>query len=560
MKKNISRALLLVLLAVLLPISALASAYNQKPKVVVIIIVDQLRGDLVERYHDEFVPGGFRRFMDQGAWFSTCYYQYANTRTAPGHATLGSGTYSLGHGIINNEWFDPKRGRIVSSVEDDNTTVIGAPIEGFSASPFNLLTDTIGDELKLGTSGRARVFGIALKDRAAILPVGYSANAAYWIDKDGGQWITSSYYMKEAPAWLLTYNQNGERAKAMLGKSWKGANGEAVFNTTPQAKADGTMAGFYDTVGPTPYANDYTIAFAEELMERENVGSGPVTDLVSVSFSSHDILGHKKGPDSNEEHEMMLALDKQIAEFLTWLDQKYGRENIVLALAADHGIAPVPDFAIKLRMPAFGFEGKDLVAQLNRMIDQQLKSTKLAAARAAAPKPQKPVEVPKYVVSLDYPFTMLDEHAWEGTKLSEADAEKMVGELLVKLGLRGFVTKSQLAKAEVPNTIFARKYLNSYSPHASWYVMGMARPFVVGYSSGTDHEMPYTYDSHIPLAFAGPMFRPGQYRETVEPVDLAVTLSSVLGVNPPASAVGRVLHEAFTDAPAPGATSKGVAQ
>ena len=560
MKKNISRALLLVLLAVLLPISALASAYNQKPKVVVIIIVDQLRGDLVERYHDEFVPGGFRRFMDQGAWFSTCYYQYANTRTAPGHATLGSGTYSLGHGIINNEWFDPKRGRIVSSVEDDNTTVIGAPIEGFSASPFNLLTDTIGDELKLGTSGRARVFGIALKDRAAILPVGYSANAAYWIDKDGGQWITSSYYMKEAPAWLLTYNQNGERAKAMLGKSWKGANGEAVFNTTPQAKADGTMAGFYDTVGPTPYANDYTIAFAEELMERENVGSGPVTDLVSVSFSSHDILGHKKGPDSNEEHEMMLALDKQIAEFLTWLDQKYGRENIVLALAADHGIAPVPDFAIKLRMPAFGFEGKDLVAQLNRMIDQQLKSTKLAAARAAAPKPQKPIEVPKYVVSLDYPFTMLDEHAWEGTKLSEADAEKMVGELLVKLGLRGFVTKSQLAKAEVPNTIFARKYLNSYSPHASWYVMGMARPFVVGYSSGTDHEMPYTYDSHIPLAFAGPMFRSGQYRETVEPVDLAVTLSSVLGVNPPASAVGRVLHEAFTDAPAPGATSKGVAQ
>jgi len=557
MKKNISRALLLVLLAVLLPISALASAYNQKPKVVVIIIVDQLRGDLVERYHDEFVPGGFRRFMDQGAWFSTCYYQYANTRTAPGHATLGSGTYSLGHGIINNEWFDPKRGRIVSSVEDDNTTVIGAPIEGFSASPFNLLTDTIGDELKLGTSGRARVFGIALKDRAAILPVGYSANAAYWIDKDGGQWITSSYYMKEAPAWLLTYNQNGERAKAMLGKSWKGANGEAVFNTTPQAKADGTMAGFYDTVGPTPYANDYTIAFAEELMERENVGSGPVTDLVSVSFSSHDILGHKKGPDSNEEHEMMLALDKQIAEFLTWLDQKYGRENIVLALAADHGIAPVPDFAIKLRMPAFGFEGKDLVAQLNRMIDQQLKSAKPVAARAAAPKP---VEVPKYVVSLDYPFTMLDEHAWEGTKLSEADAEKMVGELLVKLGLRGFVTKSQLAKAEVPNTIFARKYLNSYSPHASWYVMGMARPFVVGYSSGTDHEMPYTYDSHIPLAFAGPMFRPGQYRETVEPVDLAVTLSSVLGVNPPASAVGRVLHEAFTDAPAPGATSKGVAQ
>jgi hypothetical protein len=218
----------------------------------------------------------------------------------------------------------------------------------------------------------------------------------------------------------------------------------------------------------------------------------------------------------------------------------------------------VPDFAIKLRMPAFAFDGKDIAAQLNRMIDQQLKATKPATAATPA-KPAK-AETPKYVVALDYPFVMLNEHAWEETKLSQADAEKMVGELLVKLGLRGYVTKSQLAKAEVPNTIFARKYLNSYSPLGSWYVMGMSRPFVVGYSSGTDHEMPYTYDSHMPLAFAGPMFRPGQYRETVEPVDLAVTLSSVMGVNPPASAVGRVLHEAFADAPAPGAPSKGVAQ
>ncbi|HEX8926795.1 MAG TPA: alkaline phosphatase family protein [Terriglobales bacterium] len=556
MKKNISRVLVLVLLAVILPISALASAYNQKPKVVVIIIVDQLRGDLVERYHDEFVSGGFRRFTDQGAWFTTCYYQYANTRTAPGHATLGTGTYSLGHGIINNEWFDPKRNHMVSSVDDDNTVAVGADVKGISASPFNLLTDTIGDELKLGTSGRARVFGIALKDRAAILPVGYSANAAFWIDHDSGQWITSSYYMKQAPTWLLEYNQNGTRAKAMLGKSWKGANGEEVFTTTPQTKADGTVAGFYDTVGATPYANDYTIAFAEELMERENVGSGPVTDLVSVSFSSHDILGHRKGPDSNEEHEMMLALDKQLAGFFSWLDQKYGRDNVVLAFAADHGMAPVPAFAAKMRVPAVAYNGREIAAELNRMIDQQFKSTKPAATSAKQGK----LETPKYVIALDYPLAMLDEHAWEGTKLNEADAEKMVGELLMKLGLRGYVTKSQLAKAEVPDTVFTRKYLNSYSPHGSWYVMGMARPFVIGYPTGTDHEMPYTYDSHIPLAFAGPMFRPGQYRETVEPVDLAVTLSSVLGVNPPASAVGRVLHEAFADAPAPGAPSKGVAQ
>jgi len=557
MKSHLRIALLLALV-LLVSATALASAYDRKPKVVVVIIVDQLRGDLVERYHDEFIPGGFRRFTDEGAWFTTCYFQYSNTRTAPGHATLGTGSYTLGHGIVNNEWFDPKidpgdakslrcvadadlaAHHTVSSVFDPNTLIVGIEGNHCGSSPFRLLTDTLGDELKLATGGKARVFGIAFKDRAAILPVGFTANAAYWIDHVSGKWVSSTYYMKELPGWLAAFNGNGERATKYLNQEWKDAQGNVLRTTKQEKTADGTVTPFYDLVGPTPLANDYTIEFARELMERENVGSGPVTDLVTISFSSHDILGHKTGPDSPEEHAMMLALDREFAAFFEWLDKRYGRENVVLAFAADHGIAPMPDYSAKLRMPAFSVDGKDFGTQINRMV----------AAKLGQPG--------DYVHYFDYPNAFLNAAAFEAVHVNQADAEKMVGEAMMALGLRGYVTKGQLAQGVAPATVFARKYLNAYSPHASWYVLGMTQPFVVGYPTGTDHAMPYTYDSHIPLAFAGPMFRPGHYRETVEPVDLAVTLSSVLGVNPPASAVGRVLHEAFVDAPAPGAPSEGV--
>ncbi len=557
--KTSLRVALLLALAVLTAVTALASAYDHKPKVVVIIIVDQLRGDLIERYYDEFGPGGFRRFMDEGAWFSTCYFQYANLRTAPGHATLGTGTYTLGHGIINNEWFDPRidpgdaqslscqadadlaARHTVSSVFDPSTMLVGVAGNRCGASPFRLRTDTIGDELKLATGGRARVFGIALKDRAAILPVGFAADGAYWIDHLSGKWVSSTYYMKELPGWLAAFNGNGEHAARYLNLEWKDTLGNVLRTTIQVKKADGTMPTFYDLVGPTPFADEYTLEFARELMEKENVGNGPVTDLVSISFSAHDILGHKTGPDSREEHAMVLSLDRKFAAFFAWLDQRYGRENVVLALAADHGIAPVPDYSSGLRLPAFAVDGRDFGTEINRLL-----AFKFGKAG-------------DYVHYFDYPNAFLNAEAFAAVQVNETDGERMVGEAMVKLGIRGYVTKEQLAKGVVPATVFTRKYLNSYSPLSSWYVLGLAQPFVVGYPTGTDHAMPYTYDSHIPLAFAGAAFRPGHYRETVEPVDLAVTLSSLLGINPPASAVGRVLHEAFIDAPAPGAFSEGVA-
>jgi len=523
MRKSI-RSLAVLMLFVALAVSALASAYNAKPKLVVVIVIDQFRGDMLERHYDELSPNGFRTLLDHGAWFKNCYYNYANTETGPGHATIGTGSYTLGHGIMANQWYDPARGRFVTSVQDDNAKVLGADVAGPSASPHNLQTDTIGDELKLATGGRAKVFGISLKDRAAVLPVGYSANAAYWIDYQSGAWITSTYYMTDAPAWVTAFNEAGSRAK-YLGREWKASDGKVLRST---AQEDGKPKPFFELVGPTPFANDYTIDFARALIENEKLGQGPVTDLLSISFSSNDILGHKVGPDSVEEREMVLSLDRQIGGFLQYLKAKFGADNLIVALTADHGVAPLPDYAKKLRIPASNLNIRDYAPQLNEMLASKLGKEG------------------KYVVSFDYPKAFLNPNAFAAAGVGEAEAERTVGDMMMQFGIRGYVTKSQLAANEVPDTVFSQQLRNSYSPLPSWYVFGFASPFVIASTSGTSHGQPYSYDAHVPLVLYGNPFKAGSYYQHAEPVDLAVTLSAVLGINKPASAVGRPLWEAIS--------------
>jgi predicted AlkP superfamily pyrophosphatase or phosphodiesterase len=515
-------------------VATFASAYNAQPKLVVIVVVDQLRGDLLERYRDDFPDGGFRLLMDHGAWFTSCYYNYAATKTAPGHSTIGTGTYVLGHGILANEWWDPKLRRVITSVEDESTKPLGLPNgaegEKWSSSPHNLQTDTIGDELKLATGGRAKVYGLALKDRAAILPVGFSADAAFFLDPQSGAFVTSTYYMPQAPDWLVRFNASGTR-ESYLNREVKDAAGNVLRSTAPAKDDKGKAASFYDLVGPTPWGDDYTVDVAKRIIDNEKLGTGAVTDLISISFSSPDILGHKVGPDSPEHKAMLLALDRSLAGFFQYLDTKVGKGNWVVALSADHGIAPMADYASKLRIPAFNFSSSDLQTQLNYMLKQQYGKEG------------------NYVVYIDYPTVHLDSEAFEAVNVSQDDGEKAVGELMLKLGFRGYATKTQMSAGELKNSIFRQQILNSYSPLAGWYVTGFMPPFQIGASTGTTHALPYSYDAHVPLAFYGSAFRAGIYREDVEPVDLAVTLSSLLRINKPASATGRALHEAFIDHP-----------
>jgi len=342
---------------------ASASAYSAHPKLVVIIVIDQFRGDYLERYHDQFGEGGFRVFLDRGAYFADCNYDYANTRTAPGHATLFTGAYTSGHGIVSNEWWDPQKKKRVTSVEDDATRLVGIESDSPGASPHNLMSDTLGDELKLATGGKARVFAVSLKDRAAVLPGGFSADGAYWIDPKTGGWISSTYYRPDLPEWVRNFNSS-HRAEKFWNREWKDADGKVLGSTAPRNGRDGNPAGFYEVIGSTPFANEYQFEFAKELVLYEKLGAGQVTDLLAISLSANDILGHQVGPDSPQMRSMALELDRQLAEFLGFLGHQIGMANVWMALSADHGIAPLPDFAKTLRLPAANLDGKALRDQV----------------------------------------------------------------------------------------------------------------------------------------------------------------------------------------------------
>src|SRR6266403_2317453 len=403
--RSLSVALLLL---VSIP-AAFASAYNARPKLVVVIVIDQFRGDYLERYRDQFGDGGFRVFLDRGAYFTECSYDYANTRTAPGHATLFTGSYTSGHGIVSNEWWDPQKKKRVTSVEDDTTKLVGAGKTGPGASPHNLTSDTLGDELKLATGGKARVFAVSLKDRAAVLPAGFSGDAAYWIDPKSGDWITSTYYRPDLPEWVRNFN-GSHRTDKYWNREWKDSEGNVLGSTAPRKGKDGSAAGFYEVIGATPFANEYQLQFAKELVLYEKLGAGLATDLLVISLSANDILGHRVGTDSPLMRGMAVELDRELAEFITFLGHQVGLANIWMDLSAGHGMAPLPEFAKGLRLPAANLHVDELRKQINSLLSKKY-------SKAA-----------EYVLDLDYPMAWLNDEAFAGHK--EADAEADTGEAM----------------------------------------------------------------------------------------------------------------------------------
>jgi predicted AlkP superfamily pyrophosphatase or phosphodiesterase len=519
------RAKLAVLLALLLAVpAAYGTAYQASPRLVVILVIDQFRGDYLERFHDEFGPSGFRNFTDRGAYFPACYYDYANTRTAPGHATIGTGTYSSGHGILANEWWVPASKQVLSSVDDPTTKIVGVESAGMGASPHNLLADTLGDELRLATQGNSRVYGVALKDRAAILTTGFSANGAYWIDHASGAWVTSTYYVSEAPRWLANFNSQ-KHAQKYLNQDWKDADGQVLGSTAPHDGSDGKPINYYELVGSAPFGNDYEFEFARELILQEKLGQGTVTDLLVISLSANDLVGHAYGPDSPQIHAMALALDRQIAEFTGFLQQQYGN-RFWMALTSDHGVAPTNVTSVSLRIPSIVTPNKEMKSELNKALAARL---------------HKPGE---YVRSVSFPIVFVNNEAF-AEKTTEADAETHVAEAMRSMGFVTAYTKEQLATGEVAPNPVGRMFANSYSPYGGWWVMGFPPPFTVSTKEAAEHGVAYSYDQHVPLAFYGPAFRSGVYREQVEPTDLAPTLAVLLGINKPTNSTGRVLVQAL---------------
>lgn len=543
------RALIRLLTILSLLTSAFGSAYQNRPKLVVVIVIDQFRGDYLERYYDRFGEGGFRLLMDHGANFTDCHYDYANTRTAPGHATLFTGAYSDGHGIALNEWWDPMLRKVVTSVEDNHyETLKPGGSNEIGVSPHNLLADTIGDELKLATAGKSRVFGVSFKDRAAVLPGGYSANAAYWIDREDGAWESSNYYFKALPQWVVSFDAVGPQKK-YLNQEWKGPDGAVLDTTAPATNSAGLPLGFYDLVGKTPFANDYEFDFAKELIKQEKLGSGPTTDLLSISLSANDILGHRVGPNDPKMAAMALALDRQLADFFNFLKQEFGLENVWIALSADHGIAPLPDDAQAMRMPGGYLDESSMAQQINQRLAARFPQV-TGGPRCLRPEDAKRTHregTPDFVAWMNWPIAILCKENFDAVRMGEADAEQLVGETFKQVAfLRNFYTRTQLTRGTLPDSRYNKQYLHSTTPYGGWYVVGQPAPFFIGSPAGTDHSTPYNYDAHVPLAFYGAPFKPGTYREHAEPVDMVATFSALLGIERPTHSIGRVLTEALS--------------
>lgn len=525
---------------------ASAQAYEAKPKLVVIVVIDQFRGDLLSRYRSEFKGRGFRLFLNEGAWFPDCYYNYVNTKTGPGHATIGTGTYSDVHGIQSNEWWDADRSteHTVSSVEDERYSLVDMPpgtknLTG--ASPRNEHASTLGDELRLATSGRSRVYGVSIKDRAAILPVGHAANGAFWLDDASGRFTTSTYYMEHLPAWAQAFNSGGRLAEAY--------------------KEAGTAPGKYSsTIEMGPASDHYELDFAQALITGEKLGQGPTTDLLTVSLSAHDNIGHHFGPDSEQEHAMVLGIDANLDRFFGWLDKTIGLNNVWVALSADHGVAASPAVAAALGINSGTVDMKPFVEKINKAMN-----AKLTVGKSRFPdRPQTNLVLP----SADLPYITLDKRAFEPYGIDEKTAEDTLASVLpsvvASLGapappgpvthrlppapeVLATYTRLQLAEGQIPNTELGRALAHSYTYHGNWYVLLLLGPYQMPdlHSAGTTHFSPWDYDRHVPLAFYGSAFAPGTYRGRVEPVDIAATFASLLGINQPSAAVGHVLTEAI---------------
>jgi predicted AlkP superfamily pyrophosphatase or phosphodiesterase len=561
MQKCIAVLLSLLFLLPAVP-SAYADAYHAKPKLVVILVIDQFRGDYLDRYRDALTqPNGFNLFLKRGAYFSACYYDYANTKTAPGHATIGTGAYTDGHGIGSNEWWDLSRNtdRVITSVEDERYRLVGnfddlpallpppAPKPNdprIGASPINLKATTIGDEVRLATQGRAKLYGISLKDRAAILPSGQTANGAFWIDNATGRFVTSTYYMAKLPEWATKFNKGLRVAQAVK---------EAGLEETTQ---------FYALVGRTPAANSYELDFARALIEGEGMGQHDVTDVLTVSLSANDIEGHQLGPDSDAEREMVVDLDRDLNSFFSYLDKKVGLANVMVALTADHGVAPIPAAAAKLGVAAARLDLEAFTAAIDASLNARFSPGKKVEyfmptqelpylaldAKAFGSVPEKDAEqaviaaIPNAIKKLSAPplppNNNLTLEAARKYQESRVDADPSI-----------YFTRSRvdLADGKVPETEFGRRIAHSYTDHGGWYVMVVPTAYQMEYLNGiqTTHFSPWSYDRHVPLGFFGEEFVPGYYRELVAPVDIAATFASILGVNAPSASVGRILTEAL---------------
>ena len=508
------------------------------PKLVVGIVVDQMRWDFLERYGSRYGQGGFLKMRNNGFSCDQTYIPYLPTYTAPGHACVFTGSVPAINGIISNNWYSRELKRYVYCAEDTSVQTVGSDSKAGMMSPVNMWTSTVGDELRLSSNFRSKVIGIGLKDRGAILPAGHSANAAFWFDDANGSFITSSYYMKALPSWLQAFNARRLPDSLMKTawntlypiKSYVQSSKDEAFYEAKLPGGGNTFPHVLDTISSNrshtfrylPYANTYTVSMAIAAIEGERLGQGGGTDMLTISFSQPDYMGHTFGPNSIEAEDTYLRLDKDIADLLNYLDRKFGDDYLVF-LTADHGVAHIPAFLKENKIPAGTNSDKHLKALLNLKVEA---STGLNKAV---------LNISNCQVYLDYDVVPL-------TKRSEVS--RIIMQVLLLEPTIGWVADLNNPADYRLVQDMQQRLLNGYNQKLSGDVQFIYKPgWFNGGSKGTTHGLWNPYDARIPLLWYGHGVRQGRSNKLVYMSDIAATVAAILNIQVPNGNVGRVIED-----------------
>lgn len=500
------------LLACALALASLLTAAPKRPKLIVAIVVDQFRYDYLTRFRADYTAG-LNRLLNQGAVFTNAQYEHFPTVTAVGHSTVLSGATPSISGIVGNEWYDREVGRDVTSVSDPKTQLVGGR-GGAGSSPARLLVSTVGDELKIADMGRSRVIGVSLKDRSAILPAGRMANGAYWFDNASGNFVSSTFYFSDLPPWVKQFNDSRPAAR-FAGATW--------LNHKMPADSKQLNAA----LAASPFGNDLVAAFAERAIEVEQLGRHDVPDVLAVSFSSNDYVGHQLGPDAPEIREMSVRTDKVLGELLAAAEKSAGAGNILVVLTADHGVAPLPEVNAARRMPG----GRPPAGIVNRVAQDAL---------------VKKYGYGKWIAGGAENTLYLNQALIAEKKLNPAEVDRTAAQALSQIPhVFRVYTREQLATGAVQQDVVSRRVMNGFYARRSGDLEVLLEPYWIFTQSGATHGTVFDYDTHVPVIFMGTGIRPGRYYQSIAVNDIAPTLAAILDVETPSGSVGRVLSEIF---------------
>ncbi len=503
---------------------------HSAPKLFVVVVFDQFRYDYITRFYPYFGEGGFRRVIENGTSFTNCHHTHVPTFTAPGHATISTGTTPRYHGIVANMWYDPHTLKRVYAVSDPTVKAVGGRYR-YGESPRNLLTNTVGDELRLKTNFRGKVVSLSLKDRAAILMGGKLANIAVWFSTEDGHFVTSTYYTDRAPRWLEGFNAK-RPADRYFHKKWKRIGPKEAYSLAMEGDFPHVLgkdskrpdSKYYRELKATPFGNDLLLELVKAAVKGEGLGKDTVPDLLFVSFSSNDYAGHIYGPYSEEVADMVLRSDRVLAELLNFLDREVGKGNYVLTLTSDHGVAPVPERVKRLNAKRIPSD------TLKRVIEEAL---------------TRRYGKGKWVLYASFPWIYLNDTLL-AKRGSLSEARKVAKEALMGVdGVMRVFTREELLKGGFPEWDRTAVFLyNGFNPERSGDLAVIPKSFTLigSHYVGTNHGTPYTYDTHVPLVFYGAGISHREVSDFCSTTSIAPTVAHILRMEFPASSVGGVLR------------------